>query len=186
MSASDVLSALRVPGKLVVTPTDISTAFPHGGTELGLVGEVVLEREERTYEVTGEEYGGEVVEDIYLGEQWKLVIALRGSDPDAIANIFLNSTTGTTFNLAGLSWPGTSREGRLKTSDAVKILFSPLDIKRHKGVYFRKAIPKVAENVEVIYHSGKEQVIIAGFLALRDDSTEAGSVQVQIVEDMTL
>ncbi len=43
MGTTDVSQVLRVPGRLCINPTNLATAWPHGGTGLGVVGSSVLE-----------------------------------------------------------------------------------------------------------------------------------------------
>lgn len=192
MSAASALKAMRVPGTLVLNPTDLTAAYPHGGTPLGLVRDVVISRRELTFEVTAEEFGGEIADVLYMGEEWLIVFSLRGWDNDAIGNLFFNTSLPTKSDERALSWPGVSPSGIVAgqmvggTSSLAKIVFSPEDLGGHKGVYFRSAIPEVAEELELSMTRANEMTLSAGFRALRDPSTPAGSVQVALLEDITL
>lgn len=189
MSAPTPLQALRVPGVLVVNPTTNPPvdAVPHGGVQLGLVRDVVLRRTERRFELVGEEYGGEVLDHVYLGETWAIVFALRGLDNEALRRLFPTSATPTPSQREAISWPGSGlREGRSReVADGVALLFSP-DDPDHHAVYFRRAIPLVAQELDLALGREEELLVLAGFLATRDGTTADGSVQVALREDLAL
>ena len=65
MSTGSVRDVLRVPGKLVINPTDITAAFPHGGTELGLTRDSEMRFGIKTELVHAEEWGNQPVESVY-------------------------------------------------------------------------------------------------------------------------
>jgi len=115
-----VTQALRVPGKLSYGPSDLTSAYPHGGTGLGLVRDIRLTRDvvaERRIRAT--EYGGETVEALVPGQEWVISFLLRGFDNDAISTVFPNTFTGATDSLEGIREPGTIRAGELLSDQAV-------------------------------------------------------------------
>ena len=62
---------LRVPGRLVVNPTNLAAAFPYGGVELGTIQEVTLEPGERRSPAwRAEEFAGDSFDALYLGSDW--------------------------------------------------------------------------------------------------------------------
>ena len=187
MSAATALQAMRVPGALAVGPTNLSTAFPHGGTALGLVRAVIVRRRELRFDVTAEEYGGAIVDTLYRGEEWSLVFELRGWDNDAISALFPNTTLPTVSGERTIQFPQTTKIGGvLQGASAVKLIFTPEDQARHRAVYFRSAIPLLAEEVDMRHARAEEMTVAAGFRALRDGVTANSSVQVALVEDLTL
>ena len=187
MSAATAMQAMRVPGALAVGPTNLSLAFPHGGTALGLVRGVVVKRRELRFDVIAEEYGSAVVDALYMGEEWSVVFELRGWDSDAINALFPNTTLPTVSGERTIQFPSTTKaSGALLGATAAKVIFTPEDPTRHRAVYFRSAIPMLAEEVEMQHARAEELSIVAGFRALRDGSAANSSVQVALVEDMTL
>ncbi len=168
MATPAVSQALRVPGKLIVNPTDLSTASPYGGTELGLVRDVTFTRTDETRRVIrAGEFGGEFSSVVRGGVGWAGSFGVRGFDADAMAQLFPN-----TFSAGGdtnLREPGTVQAGMLADDDAVVLLFDPVDATNHPGVLFFKAIPLIAEEVELMFGDAVEIVWAVGFLAVRDD-----------------
>jgi len=197
MATRDPLKALRVPGRVCINPTDnppgSSVPFPFGGIELGLVRDVVLRRRERRFSNTAEEFGGEPAEELYLGETWDLLFALRGFDNDAIQTLFPNTTAHALSGQRGIVHPGSNRrEGSAwSTASAVRLLFAPDEPLSHPGVYFRSAIPLVAEELELPLSrnpdAGGELLIAVAFRALRDQTQpDHIAVRVRLLEDMVI
>jgi hypothetical protein len=182
------LQALKVPGTLIVNPTTNppTDAAPHGGTELGLVKDVRWVRRERSFDITAEEYGSETAEVVYLGEEWEVLFTLRGYDADALSNLFPNIVAETNSATTGITYPDTTRRaGSGYTSSIVSLLFSPED-PYHHAVYFRAAIPMVAEELEVKINRTDRMLIAVGFKAVRDATTAARSVQVRLLEHIEI
>lgn len=85
MSAG-VPTSTRFSGmRLVVNPTNLASAYPYGGTEIGLVRE--LEEIEVTQDttITAEEFGGVAVETTVAVGTLVVACNLRGWDKDAIS-----------------------------------------------------------------------------------------------------
>ena len=181
----DVLKALRVPGQLILNPTNLATARPHGGLSMGLIKDVKWRRVPRYFEIEAEEFGGEVVEQIWQGESWLLVFALRSTDVDAISAAFPNSNLSTTTGKRRVTAPGTIREGIGLTTTPIKLLFSPDDAKNHECVYFRAAAP-VSEPMEVSLGREEESLMLVSFKGFRDATTPSASVQRGLIEDIVL
>ena len=68
MATARVRDILRIPGRLVINPTNLNSAFPHGGTELGLTRDAEMRFGITTSLVTAEEWGQAPVEAVYTGE----------------------------------------------------------------------------------------------------------------------
>lgn len=187
MAAPDVLKALRVPGRIAVAPTDLTTAWPHGGTGLGLVQAVTLKRAQAHVPIRAEDFGPvEVIDELYLGEAYELAFLLRGWDGDGWGQVFPNTFTGSTGGLVGLRYPGSVYPGELRGGAAAKVLFTPDDPLRHPAVYFPQAIAVAGETEELYLHRKKELVLKAAFVATRDAATAGRLAQVQLLEDLTL
>lgn len=150
MAAADLNLVLASPGNLCVNPTDLSLPFPHGGTALGSVREPFVDAAPSWFDVTAEEYGGQVVESIFCGESFLIRGFLRYDDPDALSTLNPNTKTGARSKAPGIRhWLDAQVAGDttfypgMKASDrAVKLLFSPLDTSRSKAVLLYRALPR--------------------------------------------
>ena len=193
MGSPDPLSALEVPGRLSVELAgqtfDKTAAWPHDGTGLGSVKDVVWNRVVNRDELEGEEYGGGdgppvgVFDVHYLGEAWLIVFALRGWDNDAASALWPNTSTGTLGGRVGILGEGSVLPGHLRAASALPLLFTPLDQANHNAVFLPLAIPEIARDLSVDLAHKKEHLILAGFRWI----PEATRVpQVQLLEDMTL
>ncbi len=153
MATADLNQCLQVPGRLVINPTDLTAAYPYGGTELGAVHQIAVRRTAGSFDVMASEYGGAVVETIQGGENWALAAYLRGFDNDAISTVFPNTATGTTTKRRGVKhWMDAAspvRPGSLGSARSVKLLFAPYDVDRCRAVYFFRALPRVEETWEM-------------------------------------
>lgn len=79
---------IRASGRLVVGPTDLSTAYPYGGTEVGRTQLVVVQSHGEFYRVEGEGIGKAT--DVLEGSQRHTFSCfLRGWDDDAV-DLLLN------------------------------------------------------------------------------------------------
>lgn len=192
MAAASPLQALRVPGALAAEIGgqifDFSTVFPHGGTALGLVRDVVWRRTEGRVLITAEEFGVEVVDAIYGGEVHVLALALRGWDDDGANLVFPNTELGTTSGRRGAIYPGPRAPGASRVADAVRLIFTPDDTANHQAVYFRAAIPLLAETLEVpLGRKGDQEVLLkCVFQATRRNFGDGSAVQVELLEDLTV
>ena len=70
MATAATRNILRIPGRLCVGPTDLTTAFPHGGTALGVTRALEFRFGYRTYNATAEEFGGVTTRAYYTGAQY--------------------------------------------------------------------------------------------------------------------
>lgn len=187
MALRDLSLTLKVPGRLVANPADLTVAFPYSGTELGTVRDIVV-RPGRAFELIPEEaFGPEPIDALDLGESWVLTVGLRSLDPDALAKAFAATSTGPTSGKADVAYPGgTFRAGTLRSSSAIKLLFVPEDVNRHPMVYFPKALPLIDATAEIQLSLASEVVLAAQFIAVRDDSTPPRTALVRRKEDLTL
>ena len=189
MTTPSALQALHNVGRLSAAlegqTFNFATAYPHGGTALGLVRDVQVRRTEGRELIVAEEFGIEVVDELYTGEAWLVAFALRGWDNDAIGTLFPNTAAGTTAKQTGVLYPGTDvPPGSLKAANAVKLLFTPDDTSNHQAVYLPNAIPEVGEELEIDMGRSNEVLIVCGFRALRDGATAGRAVQIQLLEDL--
>lgn len=108
-------------GKLYVDPTDLGAAAPYGGTELATFqdAEIVIDRV--IYEVTGEEFGGDVIDTVIQRSSAWIKLTFQGWESAAVATWFLN-TTDNGDSVDTVTMP----EGQEQGNDhRVKLLFVP-------------------------------------------------------------
>jgi hypothetical protein len=170
MAVVNYTTALRTPVKLCASPTDLSTAFPHGGTALGLAARVKIKPQALLSPITAEEFGGTVIDHIYCGEKTLVSCVLRGWDADAISTVFPNSTVGTVRGKRYIRWePGTSgqnKPGYRLSSKAVKLFFSPESVNYGPGLLVYEALPAWDEAAEISMTDDDEAVLPVAFWAV--------------------
>ncbi len=133
-----IQETLRQPGRLVSTPTDLSLAFPHGGTALGKLISVAIDWGIDAIDVPGLE-DGEPVDQIELIGVFTMSCVLRGYDNEVVKVAMPNTVVSSTGNRR-IQGRGAKRHGRMRSSRAVPILFSP-DDPDHRAVYIPLALP---------------------------------------------
>lgn len=177
MATKDVGRHLYVPGRLAVGVTDLTIAFPHGGTDLGSVQSIELEVTREAETLRTMEFGTEVVEVVDLGQTYTIAAALRGWDEDAL-NIVFPSTTelAATSGRRFVSFPGASRAGALLSASSVVLAFSPDDPETYPGVLFHRAIPLTEESATLSLALRTEGTIGVVFRAIRSVGGRAASV----------
>ena len=186
MASASPDSALRVPGALIAAPSDLATAFPFGGTELGLVQAVQLRREARRELIRAEEFGAEVVDVLDLGEDYLLACSLRGWDSDAWAKVYTNTSVGAASGRASPHSPGAVSAGTLRSGAAFGLLFAPEDVDRHPAVYFPRALALTVEALSVDLNRTGEALTGVVFRATRRGFSAGDLCQVALLADVTL
>lgn len=149
MATPNVRDILRVPGKLCINPTNLTAAFPHGGTALGIVHDVAIRLEQPCQYITAEEYGNQKIEGVIVTSGCSLGFILRGWDNDCLNRLFPNTFLGGVTGKRYIVDPGTIRPGERLTSRAVVLLFSPDDPNRHPMFEMFSAVPAVDETREI-------------------------------------
>ncbi len=186
MAATNLAEVLSAPGRLCVTPTDLSTAFPHGGTALGSVRKVLTRRVVTKVPIVDEAFGKEIRDWVWGGENYFLAFILRQWDATAVATFFPNTATGATSNRVGIESPGSVRPGALASTFSVKLLFSPLDPERVPAVILYAAAPFTEETTELNHAAQQRQEIACVCHAMRDTSTPTRIWQAKFLKDITL
>ena len=191
MSTSSALQAMYVPGRVSCQLSgqtyNLATAYPHGGTALGLLRDVQIRRTEGKFDLIAEEFGQEIIDEVYMAESWVMAFALRGMDDDALGAVFPNTFTVSETKNMGVAYPGASRSpGSLRSSSAVRVLFTTDDTENHNAVYFPNAIPQVAEGLVVDFARASELMIACAFRGLRASSSQGSLCQIARLKDISL
>lgn len=183
MATEDVTRCLSVPGRLAYAPTQggLLTAFPHGGTALGAIADVAVQREEEFYIETAEEYGQDVGA-VRGRERWALAFTLVQYDPDALALIYNTSTT----SVAGYQSAKTVKESVIGAVTPLSpIVFSPYDTDQ-PAVLIYAPIPytgNAAQKLDLVIDKGLEIAIV--LLATRH-STIGRVISIDKLEQLNL
>lgn len=166
MATPHAYNILRVPGRLIKNPTNLSTTSPYGGTELGVVRNVVFTPGIRTEKLIAEEWGTPIGA-IVASETPVLACALRSWDNDLIASIFPNVRTASSgeVGVQGTVAAGVNRTGYDMEAKAFKLLFAPLAPQQHRAILIYNAIPLVDEQAQLDLSLGREFGIGLMFLA---------------------
>ena len=188
MATADLNQVMQVPGRLCIGPTDLTTAFPHGGTALGEVYQAVATQTSSWFDVRAEEFGGIPVDAVFSGESWVFGAVLRQFDETAIGTVFPNTVTGTTTKRVGIkSWLDAAspvRPGALASSRSVKLLFSPLDPIRNRAVIFYRAMPRVTETLNLALAFNKRVEVPVLFVAMPDATSRL--VRVDFLKELAV
>lgn len=156
---ANALTALKVPGNVTF-----------GGKDIGLLAQVQLRRTGSQTPINAEEFGHEIVDSVFMGANYRLAVALRGWDTDAINAVFPN-VTGTST----ITFPGSKKAGYFRRADSDVLVFTPRD-SSHPSLTFLNAIPETAEELVVDLAARTEHLILCTFLAVRDGATPNGGV----------
>lgn len=175
MGAPRLEAAMDVPGRLAYGCTDLTTAWPHGGTGLGFVDKAFLDFDHRVYPITAEEYGGEIVDEVAMGVNILIRAVLRDDDPDAVSQVALNSSAGATTGYRVWEWPGTNRAGYFYSARGTVVVFTPQSVidgddDQHDVIIFYNALPRLQDSLSIAHHAREERQYPLAFRAVRDGS----------------
>jgi len=159
VAASNSLTALKVPGSITF-----------GGVGLGSLAQVQVLRTGPQSPIEAEEFGLEITDSVYVGAIYRMALALRGWDTNAINSLFPN-TTGT----AVVNYPGVQKAGLFRRAEAAELIFTPRD-PAHPGATFGLAIPETVEELTVELAARREHLILCRFLFVRDGATPEGGL----------
>jgi len=159
MAAPDVTKVQGATGRLVWNPSNLSSAFPHGGTALGLASEVRLTPIQRSFVATAEEYGGATVEEYDMGRDWVLSCLVRGFDADMLAVVFPSVSTGVVTEALAQS------KGAALSARSGVLVLSPRD-PTHYGFVLRRALPRVRESARIPFSLHERASFAAIFRAI--------------------
>lgn len=170
MGTSDKTKVYRIPGRLAHTPTNLGTAFPHGGTALGITSSVRLEYSIEYLENIDPEKGGhaEVIEG---PATVRLYVMMRQWDNDTISKIFPHSAVGSSTNRIA-RYPGTIRPGRLLSGSAITpLIWTPNNATTHPTILLYKALPMLSQPFTLRMSAFSELALAVEFVGIRDASS---------------
>lgn len=163
MGAPDPSKSYYVSGRLAYGCTDLSTAWPHGGTGLGLCGKVFYSPPSR-YAVAEREEDGAAEKAVYLGGRATLGCELLQVDNDAYAAVFPSSSGGLT------EVPGTGTLPGQEVPTLSNLVFTPTNQLEHPAVVLYKAIPTIEINHAMQLSSYRPFVLRLVFVGAPDSN----------------
>ena len=174
MAAGNVARVIRAPGRLVVTPTDLSTTYPYGGTEVGKVNQVAVLPLGAPFLVEAEGLGG-VTDVLEPNARYVVSLFLRGWDDDALQLLTVGEYVagGTTqhsgFNVPGLRTPGQSAL-ESGNSREVTVLYVPDNLIDVPAVLIFLGIPGFTEGGELAFRRTDELGLPLSIECVRDSN----------------
>lgn len=174
MALPDATKIFRVPGRLCIDPTNLATAFPHGGTALGIASQIRVVTGLEEASITAEEFGGQAVDVLLMQRDFFMTTLLRQWDNDAINTLFPNTSAGASGDKV-INWPGSNRSGYLLSNRTVKLCFTADRQTEHPSVIIYKAIPLPEEQEALRLTVLAELAMPAVFLGIRDGSSRVAA-----------
>lgn len=140
MAAPDPGKAFLAGGKLSYGCTDLSTAYPHGGTALGMFGSIVLRVPSEHRLLIEEEHNAPGAVQ-WLGGALILGGRLRTwGDDDALAAVMPN--TSSSSNGVTVQWPGSTVPTGAPAAVLTNLVFTPINAEHpHLVIYKAVALP---------------------------------------------
>lgn len=137
MGAPDSNTGLLSAGRLAHGCSDLSAVWPHGGTGLGLIGQVFLFPQRAWAGITFEETNstGEV---LWLGGD--LTVSLTAEGWDEAAQAVLNPNTASSSGRTIVEWPGSDYVAGSPIAPLSNVVFTPWDLTNGKGFVIYKAV----------------------------------------------
>lgn len=156
MAAGNVIRTIRAPGRVVADPTDLTIAYPYGGTEVGFTKTCVLQPLSTTFKVRAESLA-ETTDVTEPGNEYAFACIARGSDDDAWAKFFAdNHSVGSVSGHAMFKVPGGNEPGSSALPRSVILLFVPDDLIHVPAILVYRGIPEFPEGAEIPFQRVEE------------------------------
>lgn len=175
MATGDLSRIRHLEGQLCINPTDLSTAFPHGGTAIGEYTRMRFNAREQFEGIATEAYGGSLIAKPYVGCRPIIRAVLRDWDPDALGKIHPNTTLASTGERSidmNASQSGKNRGGY--SPSPFILCFSPYDLENSQMVLFYRAVACPDEAEEINLSLAEEAGLGVAFEALVDATGRLG------------
>lgn len=184
MAASSAARIIRAPGRLVADPTNLTVAYPHGGTELGLVRLVIVQPLGSPFRVESEGLG-EATDVLDGPEHYVFGCMLRGWDDDAVQTCLADHyTAGAISGHALFSAPGNAHPGGSAIPRAHAFLYVPDDVVNVPAVILYRGIPDWSDGAEMAMQRGDELGLAISIECLRND--DGHILQIGRMADLSL
>lgn len=151
-SVADLDAVLRQPGRWVAAPSNLSAAFPYGGTYLGACGNgCIIDLDDPVFPlVCSEEAGRRPYNDLFVGfGDIEAIVEIRECDNDTLQVAFPSMTTAGASTQRKIQFPGSISPGTLLSTEAMTMLYVPFNTTEHKAALFRQVHPFVVESLSL-------------------------------------
>lgn len=170
MVAGNVARVIRAPGRVVIGPTDLSVAYPYGGTEVGKSNLCVVQPLGTSFRIEAEGLG-EATDILEATHRYVFSCFLRGWDDDAVQKFFAdNYSAGGTSKHAVFSVPGSAVPGASAIGRALIVLYVPDDTIHVPAVLVYSGVPDWSEGAEMAFQRGSELGLPVALDCLRDSN----------------
>jgi hypothetical protein len=160
-------------GRLAYGCSNLATAWPHGGTGLGLVGELYVFPQARWKSLAAEETNS-AVEVLWLGGDVVLSFTCMGWDNDAMAVVFPNTDQSSSQTV--VKWPGSDLAPGVPVSTITNLVFTPWDTTNSKGLVVYKAAVIPDLNAQLAMSAQRFLETPAVAIAIPDGSDRLGAM----------
>ena len=159
MATANPRNIRRFRGRIAWAPTSLTAAFPHGGTELGVIRDATFKPGFKYEEIRAEEYGNVPTEYVYDGSHGVFMAVLRGFDNDALSTIFPDTTTGSATGdqilRADVSGSVTLAGTLISTNSGILVV-SPNSPETEEFLVLYNAMPMVEAQAQLQYKASEE------------------------------
>lgn len=173
MASPDGDTGVLSTGRLAYGCSNLAAAWPHGGTGLGLVGQVFVIPQRKWLAIDAEETGS-AVEVLWLGGDVVVGFTLEGWDEDAVAVIHPN--TATTSSRTVIEWPGSDVGVGSPMTPLTNVVFTPHDTTNGKGFVLYKAVAVPDLNAELAFSAARFLEQPAVLVAIPDGTDRLGKM----------
>ena len=147
---------LRAPSRVIVGPTNLSSAAPYGGKYVGHTKSVALVTTRNLVRIEDEGLG-EASDILESRNQYVFSCILRGWDDDAVELLFPGQySAGAVSGRAIFKSPGTLLPGRSALSRGVKILIVPDDVDNAPACLMHRVVCDVADQSQLDWSAQNE------------------------------
>ena len=170
MTAGHASRVLRAPGRLVANPTDLSVAYPYGGTELGLTRVVVLLSQGAGFRVESEALG-EATDVLEESNHFVMSCFLRGWDDDAMKHLLADHyDAGAVSGHAVVTIPNRARPGSSALVRAKILLYVPDDLVGAPALLIYRGVPDIPAGAEIAFQRREELGVPITVDCIRDSN----------------
>jgi hypothetical protein len=168
MASPNVMRTIRAPGRMVVDPVDFRTAYPYGGTEIGLTRAVIVQPLGTSFRVESEGLG-EATDVLEANNRWVVGFFLRGFDDDALTLLLSDyADRGAVTGHTHLKVPNRAMPGASGLTRARRFVFVPDDLIHVPAILIYRGIPDFQDGAEMAFQRGEELGLPMAVECLRD------------------
>jgi len=162
-------------GRLAYGCTDLSQSWPHGGTGLGLVGQVFV-FPMRRWSALAQEETNSATSVIWLAGDVVVSLTQEGWDEDAMRVFNPNAETSNSKTVVSWKGPTQTTPAGAPVPTITNVVFTPWDTTNGRGFVIYLAAPVPDLNAELALSAGRFLEVPCVLLALPDGSDRLGKL----------